>query len=101
LVSARFDPHDMALRGKIGAYRLHATHDPRKTTQPARVAFLARFLDEVDPDRILPEAERQRRAIAARKAWMARLAYRSAKARSQRRQTTPPAIGHDSPSGGA
>lgn len=30
------------------AYTLHATHDPRVTTQPARDAFLARFEREVD-----------------------------------------------------
>src|SRR5450759_4512809 len=28
-----------ALRGRIGAHRLHATHDPRETTRAARQAF--------------------------------------------------------------
>lgn len=70
-----------SLRGRIGAYRLHATHDPRETTANARAAFLAKFLDEVDPERKLPEAERQRRATMARKAYFARLAYASAEAR--------------------
>ena len=83
---AFFDPQEMALRGRIGAYRLHATHDPRETTKPARVAFNARFLREVDPEGKLPEAERQRRAEAARKAYFARLARLSAQARRKRSQ---------------
>ena len=90
----------MALRGRIGAFRLHATHDPRETTRPARAAFLARFEDEVDPNHALPETERQRRAIAARKAWMARLAYRSSKVRSARRLATPRTTGRDAVLGG-
>ncbi len=76
--------HEAALRGRIGAYALHAHHDPRETTQAARAKFLARFLDEVDPDRTLPEGERLRRADAARRAYFARLALRSAQARARR-----------------
>ena len=72
------------LRGRIGAYKLHATHDPRVTTTNARAAFLARFEDEVDPERELPEAERLRRATMARKAYFAALAYKSAVARSRK-----------------
>lgn len=78
------DPRTLTLRGRIGAYRLHATHDPRETTAKAREAFLSRFLDEVDPERILPEGERLRRADYARKAYFTRLALASARARSKR-----------------
>jgi hypothetical protein len=74
-----------ALRGRLGAYTLHATHDPRETTAAARATFLERFIDEVDPNRELPEAERNRRAEAARKAYFTRLALKSAKARRKRR----------------
>lgn len=77
-------PWEAALRGRIGAYALHARHDTRETTRNARVAFLARFLDEVDPDRTLPEPERLRRAEAARKAYFARLALKSARTRAAR-----------------
>jgi len=49
-----------------------------------REAFEARFLDEVDPDRVLPEAERNRRAEHARKAHFQRLALKSARARARR-----------------
>lgn len=71
----------MALRGRIGAYRLHATHDPRETTKAARGAFLSRFEAEVDPDRVLPEVERLRRAEYAKRAHFARLAHASVRAR--------------------
>jgi len=87
-----FNPREMALRGRIGAYRLHATHDPRETTIAARTAFLARFEREVDPDATLSPEERSRRAEASRKAYFAKLAHRSAKARrsrSKRARATP------------
>lgn len=80
-----FDPAEMALRGRIGAYRLHATHDARETTKKAREAFLAKFIREVDPDRVLSEDERLRRAKAARSAYYAQLALRSRQARTAKR----------------
>jgi len=68
------DPERASLLGRIGAHRLHATHDSRAVTAPARSAFLARFEREVDPDRVLPPDERARRARHARAAYFARLA---------------------------
>ena len=79
-----YDPKEMARRGRIGAYRLHATHDPKETTKAAREAFMARFEWEVDPDGTLDPEERARRAEAARKAYFAQLAHKSAKARRRR-----------------
>jgi hypothetical protein len=73
-----------ALRGRIGAYRLHATHDPRETTEAARRAFWSSFEREVDPDGLLSPQERTRRADHARAAHFARLAYLSARARAAR-----------------
>jgi hypothetical protein len=81
---AGLDRSDRALRGRIGAYRLHATHDSRETSRPGREAFLAGFERQVDPDRILPPAERARRADHARSAHFAKLAYLSARARRKR-----------------
>ena len=81
-----YDPKEMARRGRIGAYRLHATHDPKETTKAAREAFMARFEREVDPDGTLTPEERARRAEAARKAYFAQLAHKSAKARRRRPQ---------------
>ncbi len=81
----RLSPAERSLRGRMGAYVVHARYDPRQTTAPAREAFLRRFLDEVDPGRVLPERERLRRAAAARKAYFARLAYLASRRRRQRR----------------
>ena len=50
-------------------------------TESDRRAFNQRFLDEVDPERRLPERERLRRADAARRAYFTRLAYLSARKR--------------------
>ena len=80
---------ESSLRGRIGAYTLHATHDPRQTTQKAREAFLARFEREVDPDGVLPVEERRRRAAMARKAYFARLALASARARRRAAEVPP------------
>ena len=78
-------PAERSLRGRMGAYVVHARYDPRQTTAPARSAFLKRFLDEVDPDRVLPEPERLRRAAAARKAYFTRLAFLASRRRRQRK----------------
>lgn len=72
---------ERAMRARMAAYTLHARHDPRETTKAARHAFNQRFLDEVDPERRLPERERLRRADAARRAYFTRLAYLSARKR--------------------
>lgn len=77
-------PRERSLRARIGAHALHSTHDPTDTTANARAAFLARFEHEVDPERLLPEEERKRRAEHARKAHMARLALASIRARRSR-----------------
>ena len=69
------------LRGKLGAAVQQSLHDPREYTLAARRAFLARFWPD-DPT-LLPE-EAERRARAARRAHMLRLAYLSAKARRSR-----------------
>jgi len=74
-------PSERVMRARMAAYTLHARHDPRETTKAARHAFNQRFLDEVDPERCLPERERLRRADAARRAYFTRLAYLSARKR--------------------
>lgn len=80
-------PAERSLRSRIAAYSLHARSDPRETTRAARNAFLARFEQQVDPGRVWPERERLRRAEAARKAYFAGLALRSAKARRRRQRS--------------
>jgi hypothetical protein len=76
-----FDSREMSRRGRIGGYAQKARHDPRETTRKARESFRARFYQQVDPDGVLPDAERERYAEAALKAHMARLARLSANAR--------------------
>jgi hypothetical protein len=74
-------PSERSQRARIGGLARSASHDGHEATQKARDTFLERFTEEVDPDRVLPEAERDRRAEAARKRYFAQLAYKSAKAR--------------------
>lgn len=68
----------------MAAHAMHARNDSREVTANARKAFVERFEREVDPDRVLPVAERQRRAEHAMRAHMTRLALRSARARTAR-----------------
>jgi hypothetical protein len=83
--SRLFNPQEMALRGRIGAYAQKAAgYDPVELTANARAAFRSKFERQVDPDRTLPEAERKRRAGYARRAHFARLALASARARSKK-----------------
>ncbi|MBA3362464.1 MAG: hypothetical protein H0T94_13580 [Acidimicrobiia bacterium] len=77
-------PTERSLQARLAAHSLHASVDSRDHTEPARRAFMARFDDEVDPGRELPEAERRRRADQAKKAYFTRLALRSAQARRRR-----------------
>ncbi len=74
------------LLARLGAHAMHAQHDSKEVSQPARDAFMAGFEDKVDPDRVLPEAERKRRAAHARKAYFTKLALASAKARAARKR---------------
>lgn len=77
--------NDRTLSARQAAYTLHSRYDSRELTKAARAKFLDRFVDEVDPDRALPEAERQRRAEYAKKAYMTSLARKSAAARANRK----------------
>ena len=77
------------LYGRIGGLRLAATHDPKAYTAAARRAFAESFERQVDPEGVLPPEERTRRAVAAKKAYYAELAYRSAIARAARKHPAP------------
>lgn len=81
--SSGMSPSQRTLRARLAAYAMHARHDGRQITANARKAFVERFEREVDPDGVLPVAERQRRAEHAMRAHMTRLALRSAQARRQ------------------
>lgn len=75
-------PTERSLRSQIAAHDSWAkTENRTDRTAPARKAFDDRFEREVDPDGVLTEAERARRAEHARKAHFKRLALKSAKSR--------------------
>jgi hypothetical protein len=74
-------PAERVLRARVAALAMHQRHDPGKTTAKARAAFLASFERQADPEGRLAAAERQRRAQQLRRAYFARLALASAKAR--------------------
>jgi hypothetical protein len=80
-------PAERSLYARAAAYRLHSQYDSRELTAKARQAFRDRFQREVDPEGLLPEAERIRRAESARKAYYVGLAAKSARARRLRRAT--------------
>ncbi len=77
-------PSERVLRSRLGAYTLHAKYDARETSQKARDTFMSRFEREVDPEGVLPEAERQRRAESAKKAYFTGLALKSVKSRRKK-----------------
>ena len=81
-------PNERSMRARIAANERWSKHDSRAHAAKMRAAQDVKWLDRVDPDRELSEAERQRRAHAARRAHFQRLAYRSAKARRERAELT-------------
>lgn len=84
---AALTPSERSLRAALASHKSWAnTSDPTARTAAGRAKFDERFFDEVDPGRNLPEAERERRAKSARKAYFTRLALASARARRKRAQ---------------
>ena len=79
-------PSERILRARLAAHALHSKVDSTKHTEPARKAALERFEKQVDPEGILPEAERLRRADQAKKAYFVKLAFLSARARRKGRR---------------
>ena len=63
---------------RIGGFSLRAQHDPLEYTKAARQAAYLRFELEVDPEGTLSADERSKRAAAARRAHMQRIAIRRA-----------------------
>ena len=71
-------------KARMAAYVMHSRNDSKATTAKARAAFMNRFEEIVDPERVLSEDERLRRAEMARKAHFQALAIKSAEARKAR-----------------
>ena len=91
-MTGKATPSERAMRARAAAFQLHAMRDSRETTAAARAASpaaLRYFLNLVDPDLVLPQRERSRRAESARKAYFTRLALASARARRNRARPAP------------
>ena len=74
-----------SLAAEIAAHESWArTPDRTARTAPGLAAALAKFEREADPDGVLPPEERTRRAEHLRRAHLARIALKSAKARRAR-----------------
>lgn len=84
--STRLTPTERSLRAKLASESRWARTDPDQASEDARRRQHERFEHEVDPNGTLPPTERARRAEHARKAYMMRLALKSAKARRLRRE---------------
>ena len=80
-------PGQRSLRARLGGLATSARHGGAEQTAPARRAFMLRFEHEVDPERLLPPDERERRATAARRLYFAQLAWQSSIARSKRHES--------------
>lgn len=72
------------LLGRIGGLTAWAMLPAEVMVGPAHAGFRRRFENLVDPDRVLPEAEREARADRARRAHMLGLAAKSAAARKRK-----------------
>src|SRR5450759_3651566 len=75
--------NERATWGRIGGLTAWSLNDAETMVGPAHRGFRRRFENLVDPDRVLPEAERQVRADRARRAHMLTLAALSAAARKK------------------
>jgi len=77
---------DRTLAARIAAHESWAaTPDFAARTAPARRVAWERFENQVDPDGVLPPAERARRAEHARRAHFVGMALKSAQARRRTR----------------
>lgn len=76
-------PAQRTLRARVAVLTRWAQEDPGPATAKARQGFAERFEREVDPEGKLSEIERRRRAKAALRAHMLRLAKRSAAVRQK------------------
>jgi hypothetical protein len=82
-------PEQRSLRARIAAHTQWSLEENRtERTAKARKAAEDRFVDLVDPDRVLPPDERAKRAANARQAYMLKLALASSRARAARKQGT-------------
>ncbi len=78
-------PEQRIQRARVAAFTRWSREDPRPATERARDGADEKLRDEIDPDRLLPADELERRVVAARRARMAKLALLSSQARAKAR----------------
>lgn len=81
-------PEERRLRARVAANTRWSREDPAEQANKMRGGFRRKFEREVDPNGELPQVERERRARAALRAHMARLALKSSRARSKSKAGT-------------
>lgn len=80
-------PVQRSMRARVAAHvSWSRTTDRAARTEPARRAALDRFERQVDPEGILDDETRQKRALAAKRAYFQQLAYRSSRTRGRNHQ---------------
>jgi hypothetical protein len=82
------DPHHVAI-GRLGALKLHGSHDGRALTTNGRAAFLEKFRAEAAATAAargeqITDEELERRAGYLRQHYFALMAYRREKARKKK-----------------
>jgi hypothetical protein len=88
MTDERMTPAQRSLRAKIAAHASWANTANRSArTAAARKALHDRFEHQVDPDGVLPPAERAQRAASARSAHFAALALMSSRKRKRKRRS--------------
>lgn len=84
--STNLSPEERKLRAKIAGNESWAkTKNRTKRTQRARDTFRESFQDVVDPEHLLDPVERAKAGEAGYRAHMARLAFKSSKARRKKK----------------
>ena len=77
-------PQQRTLRAQIAANTRWSKQDPKPALAKVRLGRQRKYEQQVDPQRVLKPEERERRAQAALRADMQRLALKSARARAKR-----------------
>lgn len=82
---AKMTKKQKSLQARAAAYAKHAKYGTEGSTAAATAVFMKKFEDAVDPDRVLPEEERLRRAAMARKAHFTNLSLLASQKRGRPR----------------
>jgi hypothetical protein len=77
-------PSQRSQRARAAAYARHANDTGGNALRAANEARLRQFEEKVDPSGTLAPEERRKRALLARKAFMASIGLKASKARARR-----------------